>query len=157
MLMLTKYALAWDSRYQEVKVDYNFNPQLFNAIIQTESSGNPLAFNKGSGARGLGQITPIVVQEWNNFHPKNQYTNEDFLVFPNTDKQVNWKQFKEFTEKEHENTEPLSMRAINTDIKFNDNLKNVGTQLINVNYSNLHAFIMSNKKVRRKTCDVNRW
>lgn len=33
---------------------------LLSALIQIESAGNPLAFNKGSGARGLTQITPIA-------------------------------------------------------------------------------------------------
>lgn len=39
-------------------------------IIQIESSGNPRAFNAGSGARGLCQITEIVLTEWNNFNEK---------------------------------------------------------------------------------------
>jgi soluble lytic murein transglycosylase-like protein len=34
-------------------------------IISIESSGNPHAYNKGSGAIGLMQITPIVLEEWN--------------------------------------------------------------------------------------------
>lgn len=35
------------------------------AIIKIESSGDPKAFNKKSGARGLCQITPICLEEWN--------------------------------------------------------------------------------------------
>lgn len=38
---------------------------LIPAIIQVESSGNPNAFNKNSGAIGLMQITPIVLKEYN--------------------------------------------------------------------------------------------
>lgn len=34
-------------------------------IIQIESSGNPLAYNKRSKARGLCQITPIVLEDYN--------------------------------------------------------------------------------------------
>lgn len=45
-----------------------------NKIYQIESSGNPNAYNRTSGARGLGQITPIVLKEWNNMNPKNKYT-----------------------------------------------------------------------------------
>lgn len=45
-----------------------------DAIKMIESSGNPRAYNKGSKARGLYQITPILLKEWNNFHPKQQYT-----------------------------------------------------------------------------------
>lgn len=37
-----------------------------NIIKQIESSGNPKAFNKRSEARGLYQITPVVLEEWNN-------------------------------------------------------------------------------------------
>ena len=47
-------------------------------IIQIESSGNPKAFNKKSKARGLYQITPIVVKEWNNYK-KVKYTNQDMF------------------------------------------------------------------------------
>lgn len=41
-----------------------------SAIIKIESGGDPKAYNKKSGARGLCQITPICLDEWNNFHPK---------------------------------------------------------------------------------------
>lgn len=37
-------------------------------IMIIESSGNPLAFNDRTKARGLYQITPICLKEWNNFH-----------------------------------------------------------------------------------------
>jgi soluble lytic murein transglycosylase-like protein len=36
-------------------------------IIQIESNGNPRAYNKSSGARGLCQITQICLNEWNNY------------------------------------------------------------------------------------------
>lgn len=36
-----------------------------NAIIEIESSGDPKAFNKTSGARGLCQITPAALEDWN--------------------------------------------------------------------------------------------
>jgi soluble lytic murein transglycosylase-like protein len=37
-------------------------------IISIESAGNAKAYNKYSQARGLCQITPICLQEYNNFH-----------------------------------------------------------------------------------------
>lgn len=43
-------------------------------IRMIESSGNPRAYNASSHARGLYQITPIVLREWNNYHPREQYT-----------------------------------------------------------------------------------
>lgn len=44
-----------------------------DAIKSIESSGNTLAYNKGSGARGLYQITPICLKEWNNLHKSERY------------------------------------------------------------------------------------
>lgn len=48
-----------------------------NRIINIESHGNARAYNKGSGARGLCQITPICLKEWNNFHKSEQYSLDD--------------------------------------------------------------------------------
>lgn len=58
-----------------------------NKIKQIESSGNPFAFNKRSKARGLYQITPICLKEWNNFHPNKQYSKQD-LFNPVINKQI---------------------------------------------------------------------
>ena len=43
-----------------------------SVIEQIESSGNPLAENKASGARGLCQITKICLDDYNLTHPKKQ-------------------------------------------------------------------------------------
>jgi len=43
-------------------------------IRMIESSGNPRAYNTVSHARGLYQITPIVLVEWNNYHPYDTHT-----------------------------------------------------------------------------------
>lgn len=45
-----------------------------NKLITIESSWNPSAKNRESGAIGLCQITQICLQEWNNFHPREKYT-----------------------------------------------------------------------------------
>jgi len=59
-------------------------------IQSIESSGDPNAFNQKSKARGLYQITPIVVEEWNNYHPKEKHTVDD-LFDPKTNyKMANW-------------------------------------------------------------------
>lgn len=50
-----------------------------NKIYFIESSNNPSAYNKRSQARGLGQITPIVLKEWNNFHPNSQVSDDDLF------------------------------------------------------------------------------
>lgn len=61
-----------------------------NKIYFIESSNNPKAYNKRSQAKGLGQITPIVLKEWNNFHPSNTVV-EDDLFNPEVNKQIaNW-------------------------------------------------------------------
>lgn len=38
-------------------------------IFDIESSGNPKAYNPKSKATGLGQITPIVLKDYNNLNP----------------------------------------------------------------------------------------
>jgi hypothetical protein len=50
-----------------------------NIVKQIESSGRADAYNAKSQARGLYQITPICLQEWNNFHRKEQYTKKDLF------------------------------------------------------------------------------
>src|SRR3990167_3084441 len=42
------------------------------AIKQIESGGNPYAFNKSSGARGLYQITPICLKHYNEYRGTNR-------------------------------------------------------------------------------------
>lgn len=51
------------------------------AIETIESSGNPLAHNKATGARGAYQITPICLQEWNNYHPNDTHTAEELFNY----------------------------------------------------------------------------
>ena len=46
-------------------------------IAQIESSGNPYAWNKKDDSRGLYQITPICLKEYNNFHPRDDYNMDD--------------------------------------------------------------------------------
>jgi len=56
----------------------------FEKIMMIESSGNPKAYNKKSQARGLYQITPIVLREWNQYHPRMKFKDNDLF-----NKQVN--------------------------------------------------------------------
>lgn len=48
-------------------------------ISLIESSNNPAAFNKSSGARGQYQITSVCLKEWNAFHPDRVYGSEDLF------------------------------------------------------------------------------
>lgn len=58
------------------------------AII--ESSGNPLAWNKRDDSRGLFQITPICLKEYNNFHPENEYSMDDLWNTSISTKIADW-------------------------------------------------------------------
>jgi soluble lytic murein transglycosylase-like protein len=51
-----------------------------NKIIQIESSGNPNAVNKKSGAVGLMQITQIALEDYNNLHPANQFSMNEMRI-----------------------------------------------------------------------------
>lgn len=67
VLLIMGFGIA-ETHIHSVKMD--ISPQLLEALIQTESSGDPSAFNKGSGARGLTQITPIAWQDLLAHYPK---------------------------------------------------------------------------------------
>ena len=46
-------------------------------IAMIESSNNPLAHNQRDNGRGVFQITKICLDEWNNFHARDQHTMDD--------------------------------------------------------------------------------
>jgi len=52
----------WDSLIQSAGQKYNVDPQLIAALVQTESSGNPNAYNAEYGATGLGQQIPATAK-----------------------------------------------------------------------------------------------
>lgn len=58
--------------------DVGFAAQVINMkhIMKIESNGNPKAHNKTANARGLYQITPICLKEYNNFHTKKYSPND---------------------------------------------------------------------------------
>lgn len=55
-----------------------------DAIKQIESSGNPLAHNKAEDGRGLFQINPICLKEYNNYHSRQYSSRELFEPAVNT-------------------------------------------------------------------------
>lgn len=46
-------------------------------IIQIESSGDPLAWNRGEDARGLMQIRSGALADWNRLHRTDRHTKDD--------------------------------------------------------------------------------
>lgn len=50
-----------------------------NKIITIESAGNPRAYNRYSNARGLCQITPVCLKDYNLFH-KVKYSSNDLFT-----------------------------------------------------------------------------
>lgn len=61
-----------------------------NRIYQIESSGNPQAYNARTKAAGLGQVTPVVLQEWNQRNPDDQHTPQELMQAPINTKISNW-------------------------------------------------------------------
>ena len=59
-------------------------------ISMIESSGNVLAHNKKDDSRGLYQITPICLKEYNNFHPKAGYSMDDLWNASISTKIADW-------------------------------------------------------------------
>lgn len=52
-------------------------------IMHIESSGKPMAFNQHTQARGLFQITPIVLEEYNNLavkKPESRHTLDELFI-----------------------------------------------------------------------------
>ncbi|WP_242176572.1 transglycosylase SLT domain-containing protein [Pseudomonas sp. MONT-RG-20F-20-E-7-02] len=52
----------WDALIQSAAQKYNVDPKLIASIVQTESSGNPKAYNAEYGASGLGQQIPATAK-----------------------------------------------------------------------------------------------
>jgi hypothetical protein len=64
----------------EVENPKKTNPNyddLIEQIIKLESSGNPNEYNSRTKATGLMQVTPVVLKEFNGFHPGEKYSLKD--------------------------------------------------------------------------------
>lgn len=58
-------------------------------IIKIESAGRENAYNKHSGARGLCQITPICLRDYNNHHAR-KYTRQQLFIGAINKKIARW-------------------------------------------------------------------
>src|SRR3990167_6945759 len=65
---------------------FDLPPELIDALIQQESNYNPNAVNKTTGARGLGQIMPPALRDFNRYTKKN-YTYDDMFI-PHKNREV---------------------------------------------------------------------
>jgi len=75
-----------------------YRKKLVEKIIERESSGNPKAHKKSTGAIGLMQITSPVLKEWNVYHPKERYTKYQ-LFDPEINRKIGeWYLFKRIEE-----------------------------------------------------------
>lgn len=54
-------------------------PVNLDVIVKIESQGRPKAYNRHTQARGIFQITPIVLKEWNQWHPEVHFHTEDLF------------------------------------------------------------------------------
>lgn len=72
-MAISKKALSWASVVKS-ELDRQKIPlpvDLILAVIDIESGGKPGIVNKKSGASGLMQVMPVVVEDYNKAHPKN--------------------------------------------------------------------------------------
>ena len=61
-----------------------------NRIFFIESTNNPKAWNKKSNARGLGQITPDALTDWNTYNPMQKYNLENLFDADINSKVSDW-------------------------------------------------------------------
>ena len=78
----------------------------------------------------------------------NTHSKEDLIAFSSIENRVDWDQFKSYTEKD---IEPLTMRALHTDLSISKTQYNPDLKLINIQRSDLRAFVLSTKKFVQKT------
>lgn len=104
-----------------------------NRIIRIESAGNSRAYNRISKARGLCQITPICLKEWNNFHKSEQYGLNDLW-----NAQINQK-----------------IAIWYLEVRIPQMLKHYGKQVntrnIIISYNAGISYVVGNKRLKRET------
>lgn len=101
-------------------------------IKSIESSGNIFAYNKSSGARGLYQITPIVLKEYNNFH-KEKYSKQDLFKADVNEKIARWYINKRI---------PQMLKYYNRDLSIENIL---------ISYNAGISYVVSGKKLPKET------
>ena len=102
------------------------------AIKQIESGGNPNAYNEHAQAKGLYQITPICLKEYNNYHEE-KIKNEDLF-----NEKLNYKIAKWYL-----------------DVRIPQMLKYYGKRLTNrnkiISYNAGISYVVENKDLPKET------
>ncbi len=75
-------AIIWYTFRYQVRIG------LLEAIAMQESTGRNLGVHPDGVSAGMFGVTPIVLQEWNNFHPDDQIT--DRIAFRNNVRIAAW-------------------------------------------------------------------
>ena len=110
-----------------------------NRIIQIESSGNPVAYNKRSKAIGLCQIRSCVLGDWNRLHSREKYRIADLYRAEVNKKIGSWYINKQI---------PIYLKYY----KIPDTVKN---RLIAYNFGigNLMKYLRGDRKLPKETKD----
>ena len=96
---------------------------LIAVIIMMESSSNPMAFNREENARGLMQITPIVLKDYNKLN--HAHFNEEQLFSPKINQMIGkWYLDVRIPQLLHAKKQPIT--AVNVLIAWNAGIKHVG-------------------------------
>lgn len=77
--LIAVFLLVFHSLMGQVEAQNSIININIDKIISIESAGNAKAFNRHSQARGLCQITPICLKDYNQFH-KVKYSTSDLFT-----------------------------------------------------------------------------
>jgi predicted SPOUT superfamily RNA methylase MTH1 len=87
-------------------------PINLDAIVKVESNGKAKAYNRYSQARGVFQITPIVLVEWNERHHELRFKHEDLFDQHTSHEVAKWYLSKRIPEMLEYYDKPVNLRNI---------------------------------------------
>lgn len=83
-----------------------------DALVKVESKGKVNAYNRHSLARGVFQITPIVLVEWNQFHKEVIFHKEDLFDPKVSEEIARWYLSKRIPEMLEYYRKPITLKNI---------------------------------------------
>lgn len=81
-------------------------------VQKIESSGNPAAYNRSSKAKGLYQITPVVLLEYNKAHPWDIIGDDELFLPDRNEKVAKWYLFKRIPQMLVYFNKPVTVRNV---------------------------------------------